>query len=153
MFACGEEDPAPTAQTPQAQDLEHPGAAEPETGAQAKANSGRNRPDRTRGGETRKPSGEADRGGSKGDGRESDPGTAERARGPAATPPGAATPEQLEAAVQELIEGSKDERPERGDSGLQLPPALLEGGDKPQASLEEICLDPARCPGVTEGPG
>ena len=151
-FACGEEDPAPTAQTPQAQDLEHPGAAGPETGAHAGAKAGGDRPDRTRGGENRKPSREADPGGSKGDGRESDAGTAERARGPAATAPAAATPEQLEAAVQELIDGSTSEPPERGDSGLQLPPALLQGGDKPQASLEEICVDPDRCPGGTEGP-
>jgi len=149
LAACGEEEPATTAQAPEAQGAANPETAELEAGASEKANQKGNRPKRSHGDEAREPAGKADKGGPKSGGPRSGGGNSKGGAGqlkPSAE-------EELEAAAQELLQGGQGGRPGKGDSGLGVPPKLLDQGGKPANPLKDLCLDPDKCPGVTEGPG
>jgi hypothetical protein len=152
LSACGEEEPATTAQTREVDGVADSGSVESSAEPVEKENRGANRPERARGNKAREHVGRPNRIGSGRDGDGS--GGAKPKRGGAGTPePESPATKELEAGAQELLDAGEGGRPENDDSGLQVPPALLDQGGRPAPALEDVCLDPDKCPGVREGGG
>lgn len=151
LSACGEKEPATTAQVQEADaDRASPRVA---TGGAGRSDRG-NRSSQARADDDRHRAGKRHGVAPGGDGGTSASGGN---LAPDATrsskPPGDPVSDELEANVQELLEGSEGGRPANGDSGLQLPPGLLDQGDEATNPLDDPCLDPDKCPGVREGDG
>jgi hypothetical protein len=141
LSACGAEEPATTAQT---------SAEAQDTAEAAKENASereRVKAEVNERGETPRSPVRKSRTSEHGGDEVAAPGADQTARPDRSRPDRDSAVEQLEANVQQLLEGGEGERSGSGGSGLQIPPGLLDQGGKPTNPLEGVCLDPDECPG------
>jgi hypothetical protein len=156
LSACGGEDePTTPARVPDAQDVADADSVAPEAVPSDKArDGGGDRSEKARGDEARGPTDARERAPRGGDVSRPSGGNRGNGGAGAQTPESSTAEQQLEDAVQELIQGGDTEPSGERDSGIRVPSRLLDpGGGEQGLSLEDICLDPDECPGVREGPG
>jgi hypothetical protein len=147
LSACGEQEPATTAQVHEARADADPASPRLATGGAGRRDRG-NRSSQARGDDAGQRAGKRRRVAPGGDGRTSAGGGNPAPDGTGSSKPQAdSISDELKANVQELLEGG---RPANGDSGLQIPPGLLDQGDRATNPLDDLCLDPDKCPGVRE---
>jgi hypothetical protein len=152
LAACGGEDePATTAQTQDAQPIAEAGSDVSGSGKpkERDGDGDEQRPDRDRG-DDRETGRHTDR---DGDGNQSSGGGDRKPDdGDRARSGGSPAQQELESNVQELLEGSDDdEPPDKGDSDLQVPPGLSDGGGQGADPLEQACEELGGCSGSGNG--